>query len=164
VGRISKNDIKAIERVLDHWEGKVSVAALVSEIKKVLGSRAVSRGTFYKLCEQYPGIKQRLNSARERYRESKSGSLHHSTGDRQLDDALKKIQAQKVEIASLKKDIETLREGYLKVAYNAYYEKIRIENLSRPVTKEELQDTLHRGDFGDRVAFIKKPLPPGKLP
>jgi len=164
MGKITKNDIKVIERVLDQWEGKVSVAAVVSEAKKVLGARGFSRGTFYNLCEQHASLKQRLESARKRYRESKSGPLNQSTGDRQLDDALKKIEAQKVEIASLKKDIETLREGYLKVAYNAYYGNLRIEELSRSVSKQDLQDTLHRSDFGDRVAFLKRPLPPGKLP
>lgn len=164
MGKITKNDIKVIERVLDQWEGKVSVAAVVSEIKKVLGGRGFSRGTFYNLCEQHASLKQRLESARQRYRDSKSGSLNQSTGDRQFDDALKKIQLQKGEIANLKKDIETLREGYLKMAYNAYYGKLRIEDLSRPVSKEDLQDTLHRKDFGERVAFLKRPLPPGKLP
>ena len=164
MGKVTKNDIKVIERVLDQWEGKVSVAAVVSEIKKVLRGRGFSRGTFYNLCEQHPSLKQRLESARQRYRDSKSGSLNRRTGDRQLDDALEKIKLQKVEIANLKKDRETLREGYLKMAYNAYYENLRIEDLSRSVSKEDLDNTVQRKDFGGRVAFLKRPLPPGKLP
>lgn len=46
MGKITKNDIKVIERVLDQWEGKVSVAAVVSEIKKVLGGPGIQPWDF----------------------------------------------------------------------------------------------------------------------
>lgn len=162
MSKITKEHIEVIKREIDHWNGKVSMDVFADHIAKILNIGSLSRGTIYNAMKDFPELKPRFDAARERYRDGKALGLTNDSGDKQLDEARSSIERLKAENKSLKDDINRLNQVIVQMLYNAYYEKMRLENLTRPVERAVAEKVLQDPVNQAKVAFFNKPLPPGK--
>ncbi|MCE9666135.1 hypothetical protein LY622_22150 [Halomonas sp. M5N1S17] len=134
--------------------------AFVAHVAKVLNFNKLSKGTIYNLMKDYPEVKQRVEAARERYRDQKDNSAVKDVDDQLLNEAREQVKKLKAEVGSLKKENSMLQEKIIQMLYNAYYEKVNISNLKRPVDRQEAVKALSERASQEKVAFFDQPLPP----
>lgn len=160
MSKFNSRDIEILKREIDHWEGKFSMDTFVAHVAKVLNLNKLSKGTIYNLMKDYPEVKQRVEAARERYRAQKDNGAVKDTDDQLLNDAREQINKLKAEVKSLKSENSRLQEKIIQMLYNAYYEKLSIDNLNSPVDRQEAVKALSDRDNQEKIAFFDKPLPP----
>ena len=157
--KITKQNIQRIKQELDRWEGKFSVQKFADHVAAVLGIDGLDRTTLYQYRAE---LDDRIEAARQRYRDSKVEKNFGVSEDVQLADALKKIEALSNEVASLKKDLAKHRYKIIQLLYNAYYHKLDPAELSSPVDEREAEKTLARPDVQKKVHALDQPMPPAK--
>ncbi len=158
--KITKQNIQRIKQELDRWEGKFSVQKFADHVAVVLGIDGLDRTTLYQYRSE---LEDRIEAARQRYRDSKENKNFGVPDDVQLADALKRIEALNNEVASLKNDLAKHRYKIIQLLYNAYYHKLDPEQLSNPVNVEEAEKVLTSGPSAQKtVSLLDQPLPAGK--
>ncbi|MBT3092191.1 MAG: hypothetical protein JAZ02_03090 [Candidatus Thiodiazotropha endolucinida] len=157
--KITKQNIQRIKQELDRWEGKFSVQKFADHVASVLGIDGLDRTTLYQYRAE---LGDRIEAARQRYRDSKAEKNFGVPEDVQLADALKKIEALNNEVASLKKDLAKHRYKIIQILYNAYFHKIDPTELSNPVDEREAETLLARPDVQKEIHVLDQPMPPAK--
>ncbi|WP_454730869.1 MULTISPECIES: hypothetical protein [Cupriavidus] len=135
---LGDQDIEAIARLLDGWDGKLSWELLIETVETRLKARYTRQA-----LSQHARIKQAFQLTKERLtglpRSKKQGSA--GLGATEAQALLERYQRLEAENARLKAENERLLEQFVVWAYNASNRGLDAQFLSQPLPRVDREQT-----------------------